>query len=154
MLCNDDHAVVDGLELFLHVVVQTTSEGIVTRCADGFYTDDGVCIACVGCAMRLNATTCLSCGEEDILSGTTCENGTEVSRKCKALIRGNFMCDLPGKLLPRGECVVCPDNSVSCAKGGCCVCIADFWLKATSLLCESFSSLTHYTANPETRCVS
>ena len=95
---------------------------------------------------------CLSCGDEDILSGSTCESGTEMSRKCKTPIQGNRRCALCRDGFYRGDtaCVACPDNCESCAKSGCRVCDADFWLNATTLLCEPFDTLAHCTAKTAT----
>lgn len=142
---DDGYTVVDGrCVAFAHPITDTTPEGIVTRCADGFFLKDGACRGCVGCATCFNATTCLSCGKEEILSGTTCESGTEMSQKCKKLIEGNGGCALclDGFYREGTTCVVCPDNRKSCAKGGCRVCDASFWLNTTSLLCESFDTLS------------
>ena len=121
MVCDDDYTVVDGrCVAFAHPVVHATAEGIVTRCADGFFTEDGACRECVGCATCFNTTTCLSCGEDDILSGATCESGTEMSKKCKQLIEGNGGCAIcrDGFYREDTACDVCPDNCISCAKVG------------------------------------
>ena len=142
--------------LFAHPVAQATAEGIVTRCEEGFFTEDGACHVCDGCATCFIATTCLSCDVNQTLSGSTCESGTEVSRKCKLLVPGKGGCAIcrDGFYREDTACVECSDNCKSCAKSGSRLWVADFWLNTTSLLCESFDVLSNCTAKTATGCVS
>ena len=146
LACDNGDTVIDGKCVsFAHPVVKATADGSVTRCAAGFYLENGACHKCVGCATCFNATTCLSCGEEDILSGLACENGAEVNATCKTLVPGKGGCAIcrDGFYRKDTACVECSDNCVTCSNLGCRQCAADHWLDTTSLACESYETLTN-----------
>ena len=157
MVCDDGYHAIDGQCVLVEdTVADATSDGTVTRCADGFFLEDGACHACDGCATCFNATTCLSCGADQTLSGSTCESGTEVNERCKTPIPNGGGCAIcrDGFYREDTTCVACPDSCESCSKSGCHVCTADFWLNATSLLCESYDELSNCTGKAATGCVS
>ena len=126
----------------------------VLRCADGFFVSDGACEACTGCSTCLDEDTCLSCGTNETLVGTSCEESAERMKSCKTPIPNGAGCAIfrDGFFRNGTDCAACQPNCQRCAAEGCSLCDNSFWLNATSHDCSSLDTLTHCTTKTQQGC--